>query len=360
MEKKSSFLLLIFFWDTYNQFESPVEGDGKKYMYEIVCNLIMKELEANEDKNNNFCLKLVRNLGFYTPHTQFFDPRGDRCMILQYWVYNSEKNQQIPKNIITGCFNDYKSQMSGSGNKPKCDYYPYEGNYKEPINIIILDIFQNNMEIVKDIVATVSDKINIGLQNYICECVKIYKEMDEKYCRNKGEEQKRDLTCSMLDAVKRTYESYLPVAQHEHYKIPSLGDVEKKYTDICSRTELQVPLNAPRLNEESALSSFSENRNGQGDESSSPKPFMDENPGSSMTRTVSTAVGTMAGASSVLALLYKFTPGRNWIRSGIRGSRGRISNNLHAEQPNELFYDGFEGEVMSSHNPTYNVGYGSV
>ncbi|CAG9474583.1 unnamed protein product [Plasmodium vivax] len=93
-----------------------------------------------------------------------------------------------------------------------------------------------------------------------------------------------------------------------------------------------------------------------------PPPQIDENNDSSnpISPTVSTALGTVAGASSLLALLYKFSPGRNWIRSGFSGGTGRIRSNLYADQPNELFYDGFEGEVMSSYNPTYNVGYGSA
>ncbi|KMZ99308.1 hypothetical protein PVNG_02191 [Plasmodium vivax North Korean] len=168
--------------------------------------------------------------------------------------------------------------MSGSGNKPKCDYYPYEGNYKEPINIIILDIFQNNMEIVKDIVATVSDNINIGLQNYICECVKIYKEMDKKYCRNKGEDEKSDLTCSMLDRVKYIYKWYLFDNPHNNYKIPSLDDVEKEYRNKCLLHKLKLPLSAPIVNDGDASPTLAQDRDGKSAEFSSPKPFMDEKP----------------------------------------------------------------------------------
>ncbi|KMZ77095.1 hypothetical protein PVIIG_06092 [Plasmodium vivax India VII] len=269
-------------------------------------------------------MKLVRNLGRYSPTFEFLNFTPEDCTDLNNWVYNSMKKYDIPDNISVKCFQDYIDFVSKINVKTLCPYYPYDDMYEEPINIIILKIFESNMNIIQKIVDGTYDYINFPLITYICECIKIYKKMYRQYCRIvDADNEKRKGTCDMLYIFKKAYNSFLfEMAE----KIPALQDAtqdgERKSDDI-------PPIST----------------------------VADENQGSSISRTLSTAVGTMAGASSIIALLYKFTPGRNWMRSGIRG---RISSNLHAEQPNELFYDGFEGEVMSSYNPTYNIGYGSV
>ncbi|SCA81940.1 VIR protein [Plasmodium vivax] len=339
-----------------------MDGDRNKYRYHSFCDIVMHKYNENVEEQSKFCLKLVRNLGCYPlVDNPYFDPKNDRCKILHYWIYNSIKNQRISNSLITECFDDYKGHMNGTGKTPNCHYYSYDDIYKDPVKMIKLEIFQSNINTVTDMLNKENKPLNHNLQNYICECVNIYKEMDKNYCRNNDDrDHKRELTCSTLKSFKTTYESFLSKNTYKNYKIPSLDDVENEYKNNCVSPKPKLPTTALRGNDEHALPTLIEDSDGQSDEYSTPKTFTDENQGSYMSRTVSTAVGTMAGASSILALLYKFTPGRNWMRSDIRGSRGRISNTLHAEQPNELFYDGFEGEVMGSYNPTYNVGYGSA
>ncbi|KMZ96125.1 hypothetical protein PVNG_02133 [Plasmodium vivax North Korean] len=283
-------------------------------MYHTFCDLAMKKYTENIQEQSTFCLKLIRNLGCYPlVNNQYFDPKNDRCKILHYWIYNSVKNKQISNNLISDCFGDYKDHMNSISMTPNCPYHPYDDMYEEPMNMIILDIFQSNIHIIIDIVTRENYPTYLSVQQYICECVKIYKEMYNRYCpKVDAHNKKRNVTCDMLNTFKDTYKSFLSATQHKKYKIPSLDKVEADY------------LNIP------------------------------------MSSTVSTAVGTVAGASSILALLYKFSPARRWVHSGIKGNRGRISSNLYEDVPNELLYDGFQGEDVSSYNTRYNIGYGSV
>ncbi|SCA60374.1 Plasmodium vivax Vir protein, putative [Plasmodium vivax] len=358
---KEDYSFLEEFWNMYNEFDKPVEDDKNVHLYGAFCDPLMKKLGENKKEHKNICMKLVRNLGCYPlVGNPYFDPKNDRCMILQYWIYNSVKNQQISNNLITACFDDYKGHMNGIAKTPNCHYHPYEENYNDPKNMIILEIFLSNMNTVKYMLDKENYTINANLQKYICECVQIYKEMYKTYCRNKDEDQMRKLPCSTLNAIKTTYKAFLSNKTYKNYKIPSLDDVENEYKNNCLSSKPELIITAPRDNDGSASPSLSYDRVKQTDELYSQPILNNDKTGNSMSRTVSTTVGTVAGASSIIALLYKFTPGRNWMLSGFRGGRGRISNNLHAEQPNELFYDGFESEVLSSYNPTYNVGYGSV
>ncbi|CAG9474586.1 unnamed protein product [Plasmodium vivax] len=142
-------------------------------------------------------------------------------------------------------------------------------------------------------------------------------------------------------------------------KIPSLDADDNEYSNKCKSkaTGLESVTVSPRR-----VEAFSQTREVSGRNTDSFTPSAqdpDVNTGRSISSTVSTAVGTMAGASSVLALLYKFSPGGNWIRSGFRGSRGRINDNLYVDRENDLFFNELQGENISSYDTRYNVGYGT-
>ncbi|KMZ83257.1 hypothetical protein PVBG_05227 [Plasmodium vivax Brazil I] len=290
----------------YDNFDKPIDDDGHINTYEFVCHKIMQNLDINREVERKFCLKLVRNLGCYPlGKNEYFDPKYDRCKILHYWLYNSVKNQQISNNLITDCFVDYKGHMSSISITAKCPYNPYEENFIEPMNMIILDIFQSNINIIIDIVTT-QNYTNPNLQNYICECINIYKEMYKSYCRNNNDgDEKRKLTCNTLNTFRDTYKIFLSATQNKNYNIPSIDYVEEEYTNKCLSNKLELPLNAPKYNEVYELSSLPEDIDERKGEYSPPLHLNGENHGSSVSSTVSTAVGTMAGASSILALLYK-------------------------------------------------------
>ncbi|KMZ89737.1 hypothetical protein PVMG_04567 [Plasmodium vivax Mauritania I] len=309
-------------WKKYYEFDKPVEDDKNIHLYKSVCNLIVTKPHENIDKQTNFCLKLVRNLGCYplVVGNHYFDPKYDRCKILHYWIYNSVKNQQISNNLITDCFGDYEGHMSNIGRIPNCPYNPYENNYNEPMNMIILDIFQSNMETVRDIVAKENEITDFRVQKYICVCVKIYKAMYEEYCPNVyGHNKKRNGTCDMLNIFKSTYKSFLSSVQQKNYKIPSLDNVEAEYLSMCTQDNSRSKLTREGYGTVSAATSLNGGRDGDTDGMPSYEGAMNytaddftptteanvENHGSPMSSTVSTAVGTVAGASSVLALLYK-------------------------------------------------------
>ncbi|SCO65452.1 VIR protein [Plasmodium vivax] len=357
---KRDFPFLINVWNKINDFDKDIENDSQKSGYVSTCSYFFSPWTGGEDKYEHFCMKLIRNLG-HRSNNDFLKHTSERCNNLNIWIYNSMKKHGIPENIITKCFEDYNGFMRGIGTDPRCSYYSYDTKYNEPINIIKLNIFESNMDIIQSTLDGLHDSINLPLRMYICECINIYKAIYKQYCHNKDDEdQRRILTCSRLDAIKKAYDFYLSTIQHKMYKIPSLDEVEEDYLNMCVSEEPKSALTVEMARKITALQDSTEDGERKSGDIPPISTVTDENQGSSMTRTVSTAFGTVAGASSILALLYKFTPGRRWMHSGIGRNRGRISNHLYGEEPNELLFDGFQGEDMSSYNARYNIAYGSV
>ncbi|KMZ77032.1 hypothetical protein PVIIG_05229 [Plasmodium vivax India VII] len=300
------YLFLNTVWDTYNEFDKSVDGDPYKHMYEVLCNQFMMQLGENKEKHTNFCLKLVRNLGCYNSDSKYYNPNNDRCNILYNWIYNTKKNDIRSKIIIDKCFDDYNILMNYTTSMNRCSYISHDDTYVEPKKISILNIFDDNMSIIKEALAQEYNTTDSPSQKYVCECVKIYKEMYREYCNDKNSwNTKREKTCERLNNFKTTYMEYIFNKLDKNDKIPSLYNVEYSYSNKCKANEKNLERASTEFQNKDGLQS----KIVMGGEGMSifslPSTDDVENQVSPMSRTVSTAVGTVAGASSILALLYK-------------------------------------------------------
>ncbi|KMZ77350.1 hypothetical protein PVIIG_06552 [Plasmodium vivax India VII] len=246
---------------------------------------------------------------------------SDRCSNLNNWLYYNKDKKNIKKYIIDRIF--YLSRTLRSNiNSYACLYYSYDENYEDPINIIRLKMFDDNMEIIKSTLMSRGQQNYNLFQKYVCECVNIYNKLNKLYCsESNAQHGKRKNTCDMLQALKISYDQYLTSDSEISPKIPSLEATEDELLTKCP--SIQVDL--------------------------------DDHSGSSTSKIPAT-IGTMAGVSSVFALLYKVNTNfylNMWINTGLRGSGGRINNNLYSNGADDLILDGLEHNNFNS----YNIGY---
>ncbi|CAG9474701.1 unnamed protein product [Plasmodium vivax] len=345
-------------WHTYNDFDKPVEGN--KYTYEAVCDPFMKSYGDGNDVYKSFCMKLVRNLGFYATGTEFFNPTFERCNILYSWLYNKSNNPKIPDSIISESFADYIYQMEQTVKNHKCSYDLYNNTYVEQMKINILNIFYDNMNIIKGILKGQDGSQKNSCLKFVCKCVKIYDLMHQRYClkRELGNEKHRN-TCSRLEKFKDTYIWFFQNEQDLKDKIPALDNIKNTYMSKCQKYVQEEREQLVGGEERHALSPLTRFEDKKTDEHTSLEAPEDENQGSLMSPTVSTALSTVAGASSFLALLYKFSPAKKWIHSGLGGSRGRIHSNFNVDRERELLFDGLAHDNLNSYNIGYEAAYGS-
>ncbi|KMZ98971.1 hypothetical protein PVNG_03810 [Plasmodium vivax North Korean] len=304
LEEDYPFLKTV--WNTYNEFDNSVDGDRYKPMYETFCIPLMAQLGHSEEKHKNFCLKLVRNLGCYPGDNKFFKPSSSRCQILYYWIYNSIKQHYIPDDIIKECFKDYIRFMGNIRQNANCNYHSYDELYKVPKSLILLDIFESSINTIRSVLINSNESTKIPYQKYVCECVKTYKDVHKNVCLHSDPADiKGNETCSRLSTIKKIYDEYLFNWEGLKAKVPSLDGTTDEYFAKCLSEEKLFPRTVVAHHRPSELSP---SRRYDGETSPNTLPSGDvnvENQGSPTTSTVSTAVGTVAGASSILALLYK-------------------------------------------------------
>ncbi|KMZ99323.1 hypothetical protein PVNG_02206 [Plasmodium vivax North Korean] len=291
----------------YDEFERIVEINQENNNYISLCHTFMTGLKESKEEYNDYCKKLARNLGLYSEDVRFTKPSHDRCNILYNWIYNLIKKNHIPDNIIRECFEVYDIKQNITGNK-KCSYYTYDDDYKEPENIMLLNVFKYYIDVTKNTMNGENDNLKRSCHKYICEFVKIYKKMYSAYCLGDGpNDQKQQKTCEHLGYFKQNYDIFLFNQLKEKDKIPSLEKVEEEYMLKCQKYDQRPALQTEVRREQTRFAHLSEGTR------ESPHIFPSETTVSNndaknpISSTVSTAVGTVAGASSILVLLYKVT-----------------------------------------------------
>ncbi|SCO72985.1 Plasmodium vivax Vir protein, putative [Plasmodium vivax] len=369
-EWKTKYPFLKDLWAAYENFDETVPQGANKNKYESLCGMFLKPLPDYKTEQYTFCLKLLRNLGHYSdnPLSHRFTP--EKCNNLNYWVYNSMKKHGIPEQIIIDIFGDYTKILNNPNTILGCPYHSYDNTYDDPMVAIMLNIFVSNISDINKTLLNTAVSTYMPSLNFVCECFKIYKDRHNTQCLiEHSEDGKKEKTCDKLKTFKRTYEGYLLNDERLVGKIPSFNDMESEYKAKCHLYEpqklvvpdgvedkaemLQIPYIGARGIGSTPLTT--------GEDDNADRNLLtqkgEETTGNPLSSTISTAVGTMAGASSVLALLYKFTPGRKWIHSGFGGRRARIGSNFYEEGASELLYNGIENEDFISYNQRYDIGY---
>ncbi|KMZ83169.1 hypothetical protein PVBG_05774 [Plasmodium vivax Brazil I] len=261
----------------YEDFEKKVSDNvNSPNFYEPTCKNIFRKIKGyNINKYNEFCKKLLRNLGAYSDDPLIYIPNSTRCKNLYNWLYYLIMKHKIPDDIISKIFQESKNIMDVAGNKNMCPYNTYSEFLDEPDEMLKINHFDDNINNIKVILMDDEHKDNCSCRKYIYDCVRMYNKMNTKYCST---EQNREniykITCSQLKLFKDTYERYLTTTLDLINKIPPLDNHPDEQYVNCSSSKSDKQLAAVK--------------NEQGSSSTLP-----------------TAIGTMAGVSSLLAFLYK-------------------------------------------------------
>ncbi|KMZ77034.1 hypothetical protein PVIIG_05231 [Plasmodium vivax India VII] len=264
----------------------------------------MKTLSNYTDDQYNFCMKLVRNLGHYSDNFEFLHYNSKWCYDLNNWIYNSMIKNKAPESIITECFNEYVGTVRRMGQTPTCVYYEYDKTYEDPMKIIMLNIFESNIHVIKEKLESDNDLSRCSCHEFVNKIVEIYKCMKKTHCPNEKIVQKTE-TCKLLDNFKLTYNQYLNKEEKINKKIPSL---ENNNLEVLSGCDSDKSLRRTQSAESYEIHESVEADQQYQTAKNYDSPISSEtthDTTSPMSRTVSTAIGTVAGTSSLLAMLYK-------------------------------------------------------
>ncbi|SCO65487.1 hypothetical protein, conserved [Plasmodium vivax] len=313
----------------YNEFNKNIR-DEERILDATLIKLI-KPIDAHYEKNKDIYDKLKRNLLLVLKTKRSIKSSNDYCRYLNQWIYHSKKKVDINEYPLSLYYEISHANIVKNGGINRCSYYPYDTKFEEPLDIIKLENFREDISIIKSILENENDSFT-SCQKYVCECFKIYKKLYQKYCQYVSEaDKKRKSTCDQLRTFNTSYMSFL-FNRVMNDKVPSLDDAGNVPFPVCNESESEsVTETALPVGEKSKLES---------------QPGPEAAPGQS-------------GRSVSADESEKFTPVGTWFRSKNKNS-ANILYNTDEEIKNELFYLSHKNAIINPSNASYNVAYGPV
>ncbi|CAG9474714.1 unnamed protein product [Plasmodium vivax] len=341
----------------YKEFNRTV-NEEERYLISAFLDKLQNVGDYNV-KHKDIYENIMRN--FWLFRNKYQKKSNIYCTYLFQWLDIIKKKHVVSDYMIGIIYGVYAENFVPPVEKNHCPYFSYDKMYKEPIDIIKIKNFYDNIQIINRILREKSNMQELDsqycyAQRYASECAKIYRNMHNTFCsNNKHSIPGNENTCSELRAFSTSYTEYLYKIEDIKNQIPDLSDSENEKHFGCSVVEsTQTPRQEHTQESGQALGMRTESSREQG--SISDGVAQSDNPIRFNTTSV---VSAMAGIPPFLALIYKFTPVGTMFRSKNKKSINAF-NHLDEEIEKELFYRGLENGTIKSSPATYNVAYEPV
>ncbi|SCO65505.1 VIR protein [Plasmodium vivax] len=305
-------------WNKYN-FDKDLEVSEVNNQIISSCDGIIGYNDDNIVNNKKVCKKLLRNLKLLHSGNHSPDDFVKYCHNIYNWLYYEIKEHKITDDIINSIFHVSKEIIVKKEGYTDCSYFTFKKDLIEPEKLIMLRIFNDNIENIREILINEFHSKICSCQKFIKQCVDLYKDMHEDHCSKDDitKPPEKD-TCQIVNMFRTLYEGYLTKDKIK-YKIPELSS--NTPTDIIDGCSSEETDSGPAPPEQSKQS------------------------GNSITQNTSHALASM------------FTPFRKMLLS--KNKKGtRAFNNFDEEIENELFHHN-HGDTNES-QMKYNVSYSPV
>ncbi|SCO65473.1 hypothetical protein PVT01_030028800, partial [Plasmodium vivax] len=272
-------------WKSYTFEEDPKETDDKINLFSICNEHSMYKHEPSE-KEKYACRKLLKNWKLLRSIQRSSSDQNEWCKNINNWLYYEINPYILNDDNIHSILGKAQRIFSYMLNEKYCSFTPLNVNH-QPKELNKLRIFNENISTFNEILGKKSFDNYCSCINFVKDCINIYKNIKTKHCSTTiGVNDQR--TCEIVNTFDIYYRGYL----NNDIKI------QEKLPDLSSTTDINV-------NIEKCMSQSNAKEVGfaQGDRSDS--SILSTTPAETAGKTVPTAIGTIAGVSSVLALLYK-------------------------------------------------------
>ncbi|VUZ99379.1 PIR protein [Plasmodium vivax] len=315
-------------WKKYN-FDEAVNYSDESRIFSL-CNNDVTYIGEHASEQKNICRKLLRNLKLLHSGTYMADDFVKCCNNINNWLYYKTKEDNISDDTINSIFAASNKIIEKKGYLD-CSYFTFNKGFLEPEKLVMLRVFNNNADNIREILSNEFHSKICSCQKFIKQCVDLYKDMHEDHC-SKGytTNSSQEGTCEIVKSFRTLYEGYLTKDKIK-YKIPELSS--NTPTDIIDGCSSEETDSGPAPPEQSKQS------------------------GNSITQNTSHALASMVGIPPFLALIYKFTPIRKVFLSKNKKDT-RAFNNLDQEIENEFFHHKY-GDTNAS-QLKFNVSYSPV
>ncbi|GAB69632.1 hypothetical protein PCYB_003810, partial [Plasmodium cynomolgi strain B] len=264
---------------TYRKLDEKLE---KYYdLYTFYKTVVKDDPEINQTYKD-ILLKLLRNLQNFEYYKYKISQLDEFCTYLYHWLYFNTKEYDHTEYLISLIFSHFQAKRNPI-NLYVCPYNLYDKHkyVLQSNDLVKLSYFKFSFDDIKNILNERKHPNYCLCQKYLDECVNTYISMNASHCSIATVENNREL-CSELRQFN-SYYSYLTKDLKIGGNIPDIYTGKRNVELLdCSPKEISELISNTDDSSNDAASQVV-----------------------SYVKALPTAVGTIAGATSILALLYK-------------------------------------------------------
>ncbi|KMZ88599.1 hypothetical protein PVBG_04808 [Plasmodium vivax Brazil I] len=251
-----------------------------------ICNDYSMYKHEPTENEKYACRKLLKNWQLLRSIQRSSSDQNEWCKNINNWLYYEINPYILNDDIINRILVEAQIKFMHVPNTQYCSFTALNVNH-EPKELNKLRIFNENTSTFNDILKEKSSDNYCSCRNFVKDCINIYKNINSKHCSTTIDTS-NERTCDIVRDFYLYYTGYL----HRDIKI------QEKLPDLFSTTDINIDIEECRSQTNGkGLDSL---RGGLSDGST-----VSTTPAETAGKTVPTAIGTIAGVSSVLALLYK-------------------------------------------------------
>ncbi|KMZ83224.1 hypothetical protein PVBG_05194 [Plasmodium vivax Brazil I] len=148
----------------YKEFNKDVTDEERTFDSTIMNNL--KNMPDYYEKHKDIYEKIIRNLNFLLNKKYREMGIQDYCRFLNQFIYHNKKRYDLKEFTISIFYSVSHSNIIKKGGLGNCPYHSYDATYKEPLNIIKLDNFHENIQDIKSTLEHENYQDNSSCQRY--------------------------------------------------------------------------------------------------------------------------------------------------------------------------------------------------
>ncbi|GAB70026.1 hypothetical protein PCYB_007750, partial [Plasmodium cynomolgi strain B] len=191
-------------WNNYKFDEYITSGDATVILK--LCNRFNRTTGNSAEEEFQNCATLSRNLKvLYNSRYTSNDDFNKHCNNINNWLYYKIKEHKMSDDTITEIFSESKQIIENEGYL-FCRYSPFNNDFLEPEKLVMLSIFNDNIDYIKEILSQETHYKISSCRNFIKQCVHLYKSMHNIDC-SKGDftEPNKIFTCYIVNEFKNLY-----------------------------------------------------------------------------------------------------------------------------------------------------------
>ncbi|GAB69647.1 hypothetical protein PCYB_003960, partial [Plasmodium cynomolgi strain B] len=216
-------------------------NDGNEPKFFISCNSnISHSKRINVGEQMDICRTLLRSMKHLYSTYKSDNDLSKHCYNIYYWLYYEIKQHSISYDTIQSIFDSSNSLIEKKQKNVDCFDLKLYKIFDEAENLVMLHIFNNNINVIREILTQNDDSNICSCKEFIQQCIDSYRNMRLTHCPNVTFSTEKMHTCLPVNMFETNYKE-LHSSKLIDYELSELSSITStNIIDDCQSEKIDA------------------------------------------------------------------------------------------------------------------------